>query len=229
MGKFIVVVDYGLGNLRSVAKALELAGAKVKVTNKLSEIDSSCAVVLPGVGAFKRAMENLNELDLTGALLQTIKTGKPFLGVCLGLQLLFTESEEHGLYRGLDVIRGKVKKIAPGVKVPHMGWNNIKIVGAGPCLCPKGAPARDKKSVGTDPDVRSQSLFTGIPDESYFYFVHSYYVEPRDKSVIEAVTEYGQEFVSAVHKDNVWGVQFHPEKSAELGLRVLRNFVSVCG
>lgn len=225
MGKFIAVVDYGLGNLKSVAKALESAGAKVKVTHNLSEINSSCALVLPGVGAFKRAMENLNELDLTGAILQTIKTGKPFLGVCLGLQLLFTESEEHGRHRGLDVIKGQVKKIAPGVKIPHMGWNNIEIRST-----VHGPRSTEKKSqiVGAGPSVHPQSLFNGVPDGAYFYFVHSYYVEPQDKSVIAAVTEYGQEFVSAVHQDNIWGVQFHPEKSADLGLKVLKNFVSLC-
>lgn len=204
MGKFIAVVDYGSGNLRSVAKALEAAGARVKVTRKLSGIDASCAVVLPGVGAFKRAMENLDELDLTGALLRAIKAGKPFLGVCLGLQLLFSESEEHGRHRGLDVLKGRVKRLAPGVKIPHMGWNGVKIQGH-----PRPA------------------IFREIPDEAYFYFVHSYYVEPQDKSVVAAVTEYGQEFVSAVHQDNVWGAQFHPEKSADLGLKVLKNFVSL--
>lgn len=202
MDKFIAVIDYGLGNLRSVSKALEAVGARVKVTNNPEDIAHACAIVLPGVGAFKRAMDNLTRLEILPSMLRAIKQGKPFLGICLGLQILFTESEEHGTYKGLDVIKGKVEKFGPGVKIPHMGWNTVKF---------KAQGAKHK-------------IFDDIPDGSYFYFVHSYYVEPEDNNVIVSTTEYGDEFTSAVNKDNIWGVQFHPEKSEKLGLKVLENF-----
>ena len=202
MDRFIAVVDYGLGNLRSVSKALEAIGARVKVTNEPEDIARACAIVLPGVGAFKRAMDNLIRLEILPSLLRAIKKGKPFLGICLGLQILFTESEEHGTYKGLDVIKGKVKKFNPGMKIPHMGWNKIKI--------------KNQKS--------KIKIFEGIPNGSYFYFVHTYYVEPEDKDVIVSTAEYGDEFTSTVNKDNIWGVQFHPEKSAVLGLKFLENF-----
>ncbi len=202
MGKFVAVIDYGLGNLRSVSKALEAVGAEARVTNVAGDITQASAIVLPGVGAFKRGMDNLTKLDILPSITRSVKKGKPFLGICLGLQLLFTESEEHGSHKGLNVIKGKVKKFASNMKIPHMGWNQIKL------------------------KVKNEKLkiFDGIPDNSYFYFVHSYYVEPEDKGMVVATTEYGQDFVSAVNKDNVWGVQFHPEKSAKLGLKVLENF-----
>ena len=202
MDTFIAVVDYSLGNLRSVSKALEVIGARAKVTNDPEDIARAYAIVLPGVGAFKRAMDNLRKLEILPSILRAIKQGKPFLGICLGLQILFSESEEHGTCKGLDVIKGKVKKFSPGMKIPHMGWNSIKF-----------------KTQGA-----KRKIFDGIPDRSYFYFVHSYYVEPEDKGVIVSTTEYGNGFTSAVNKDNVWGVQFHPEKSAELGLKFLENF-----
>ncbi len=206
----IVVIDYGMGNLKSVSKALESVGAKVKVSNTPKDIVSAEAIVLPGVGAFCRGMENLEQLGLLPAILQSIKDNKPFLGICLGLQLLFTESEEHGISNGLNIIKGKVKKFdysAPTlrrgeIKIPHMGWNQIKVKG--------------KKDILRD-----------IPDNSYFYFDHSYYVEPEDKNTIIATTQYGEEFVSAVNQGNVWGVQFHPEKSSDLGLKILKNFVEL--
>ncbi len=201
----IVVVDYGLGNLRSVSKALEAVGAKVEISDNAGKIAEADALVLPGVGAFHRGMENLKTSGILPAILRSVKKGKPFLGICLGLQLLFTESEEHGLNRGLDIINGKVKKFASRVKIPHMGWNNVKL---------KAQSSKLK-------------VFKGIPDGSYFYFVHSYYVEPENKDVIAATTDYGREFVSAVNKENVWGVQFHPEKSGELGLKILENFVGL--
>jgi len=204
MGKFIAVIDYGLGNLRSVSKALECAGAKVKVTNKPDDITSASAIVLPGVGAFKVAMDNLKKLGLVDPLIKTIKEGKPFLGICLGLQVLFSESAEHGTSQGLGLIKGEVKKFSSDVKIPHMGWNAVKL-------------SKDNPGI---------SIFKGISDESYFYFVHSYYVEPEDKSLILTTSEYGQSFTSAISKDNIWGMQFHPEKSEKLGLQILRNFVS---
>jgi len=202
MGKFVAVIDYGLGNLRSVSKALEAVGAKVKVTNRTEDITCASAILLPGVGAFKRAMDNLVRLNILPSINRMIKEGKPFLGICLGLQVLFTESEEHGRRKGLDVIKGRVKRFSADVKIPHMGWNQIKI---------KNQKSRIK-------------IFKDIPDENYFYFVHSYYVEPQEEAVVVATTEYGQEFVSAVNKENVWGVQFHPEKSERLGLKILENF-----
>lgn len=202
MGKFIAVIDYGLGNLRSVAKALEAVGAKTKVTNRAEDLTGACAIVLPGVGAFKRAMDNLEQLGIISAILQAIKEGKPFLGICLGLQVLFTESEEHGRHKGLGLIKGKVKRFTPGVKIPHMGWNSVQFT----------------------VDSSQLTVLKDIPNKSYFYFVHSYYVEPEDKGVVVATTDYGQEFTCAVNKDNIWGVQFHPEKSEKLGLKVLENF-----
>jgi glutamine amidotransferase len=202
MGKFVAVIDYGLGNLRSVSKALEAVGAGVKVTSSAGAIADSSAIVLPGVGTFKRAMDNLARLRILPSMLKAIKQGRPFLGICLGLQILFTESEEHGYCKGLDIISGKVKKFGSGMKIPHMGWNSIKF---------KAQGAKSK-------------IFNDIPDGSYFYFVHSYYVTPQDKGMIVATTEYGDEFTSAVNKDNIWGVQFHPEKSEKPGLKILENF-----
>jgi len=199
----IAVIDYGMGNLRSVAKALEVVGAEVKVTDRLENITSAEAIVLPGVGAFYRGMENLKRLGILPAILDVIKKNKPFLGICLGLQLLFTESEEYGIHSGLDIIKGKVRRFNPNVKIPHMGWNQIKF------------------------KVKSQ-IFKGIPDNSYFYFVHSYYVEPEDRDVIVAETFYREQFPSIIVKDNIWAVQFHPEKSSDLGLKILENFLSQC-
>lgn len=207
MGKLIAVVDYGLGNLKSVSKALEAVGAKVAVTGKPEDIEGADAIVLPGVGAFQRAMDNLTGLGILRFIVKSIKDGKPFLGICLGLQVLFTESEEHGTRKGLDVIKGRVKRFASCVKIPHMGWNSIRF------------KAQESKL----------KIFKDIPDGSYFYFVHSYYVEPEDKNTIATTTEYGQEFVSAVNYDNVWGVQFHPEKSADSGLKILENFIKIKG
>jgi len=208
----IAVIDYGMGNLRSVSKALEAVGAAVNVTSRPEEIETAGAIVLPGVGAFSRAMKNLEKLGVLPAILKGIQEGKPYLGICLGLQLLFTESEEHGKHKGFDVIKGKVKKFERGLKIPHMGWNEVRVKSTVPAL-PAGRHG-----------PRSTDIFKGIPNNSYFYFVHTYCGEPEDKSVIAATTEYGREFASAVNKDNVWGVQFHPEKSSNLGLKILENF-----
>ena len=201
----IVVIDYGMGNLRSVSKALESVGAQTKVTNSPADIKSAEAIVLPGVGAFCRGMENLTKEKLLPAISEAIENNKPFLGICLGLQLLFTESEEHGISKGLNIIKGNVRKFDSSVKIPHMGWNQLKY-----------QKAKDR-----------EQLFKDIPDNSYFYFDHSYYVEPEDKNIIIATTDYGKDFVSAVNKDNIWGVQFHPEKSSDLGLKILKNFVEL--
>jgi glutamine amidotransferase len=201
----IAVVDYGLGNLRSVSKALEAIGAGVEVTNNPEKVARAKAIVLPGVGAFSRGMENLKKQGTLPSILRSIEAGKPFLGICLGLQLLFTESQEHGICNGLDVIKGRVSKFTNVAKIPHMGWNQVRM-------------NKPKANYGK-PD-----LFSGIPNGSYFYFVHSYYVEPDDKSVVIGKTEYGLEFPSVVNRDNVWGVQFHPEKSSAVGLKFLENF-----
>lgn len=200
----IAVIDYRTGNLKSVHKALEAVGAKVEVTDDPRLIDKAEALILPGVGAFYPGMENLKRLNLLPSILEAIKEGKPFLGICLGLQLLFTESEEHGTCRGLNIIKGRVKRFQGEMKIPHMGWNQIKY---------KMQNAKCK-------------IFDGIFDGSYFYFVHSYYVVPYSKDVIAATTEYGMEFVSAIAKDNIFALQFHPEKSGELGLKILKNFLS---
>lgn len=197
----IAVVDYGLGNLRSVSKALELVGAEVLVTNKAQELLKAKGVVLPGVGAFLRGMENLKKVDLIPTIQKVIENKRPFLGICLGLQLLFSQSEEHGKTEGLDVIKGVVKKFQGNVKIPHMGWNQIRF--------------------------KDCDLFKGIGDNSYFYFVHSYFVEPKDKSFILGTTEYAGKFTSAVGRDNLYAVQFHPEKSGNIGLQVLKNFVNI--
>ncbi|PIU40909.1 MAG: imidazole glycerol phosphate synthase subunit HisH [Candidatus Omnitrophica bacterium CG07_land_8_20_14_0_80_42_15] len=205
----IAIIDYGMGNLKSVSKAFQMVGAQAKVTDNPNDLSDAKAVVLPGVGAFARAMANLTELDILPAITRIIKDGKPFLGICLGLQLLFTESEEHGTHRGLDILKGKVKRFDLQLKTPHMGWNEVKI----------------KSPQST---VHSPQLFEDIADNSYFYFVHTYYVDPDDKGIIIGTTKYGKDFASAVNKDNIWGVQFHPEKSSELGLKFLENFCKLC-
>ncbi len=203
----IVVIDYGLGNLRSVTKGLEAVGATVELTTDPDTILSAKGAVLPGVGAFSAGMENLRSRQLLPALQQRIAQGKPLLGICLGLQLLFTLSEEHGLHEGLDAIKGRVVRFGEGLKIPHMGWNTV-------------TPVRQPPA---------SYLFEGIPDSSFFYFVHSFYVVPEDKSLVAATTNYGIEFASAVAKDGLFAVQFHPEKSSDLGLKVLENYVRYVG
>lgn len=200
MEKFVAVIDYGLGNLRSVSKAIEAIGKCAKVTNNPQDLENASALVLPGVGAFQQAMQNLSVIDIIPTLKKEIKKGKPFLGICLGLQILFTESDEHGKSDGLDIIEGKVKKFSPNVKIPHMGWNTVS------------------QSV-------ENKLFNGITENNYFYFVHSYFVLPEDQKCVIATTDYGQKFASAINRGNIWGVQFHPEKSHDLGLKVLENFI----
>lgn len=201
----IVVVNYGLGNLRSVSKALEIKGADIEVTNDSPKLKAAQAIVLPGVGAFSRGMKNLKNLKILDVIVKEISKGKPFLGICLGLQLLFTQSEEHTLSQGMDIIKGKVVKFRTKVKIPHMGWNQVETTNRG----------------------GQSKIFDGIPDKSYFYFVHSYYVVPEDSYTIAATTFYGETFTSAIIKDNIFGVQFHPEKSGETGLKVLENFLKL--
>ena len=192
----IAVIDYGLGNLRSVSKAVEKLGVEVEVTDSPERIEKADGIILPGVGAFHIGMQNLERLNLLPVLHKAISKGTPFLGICLGFQILFTQSEEHGICRGMDIIKGKVKRFTHELKIPHMGWNQVR-------------QTIDHRQQTTD-------LFNGIIDNSYFYFVHSYYAEPEDQNVIIAKTEYGREFASVVNKGNVWGVQFHPEKSSDI-------------
>lgn len=196
----IAIVDYGMGNLRSVEKGFLKVGVDARVVSDRRAVEDARAVVLPGVGAFRDCIRNLADADLTGAIIKAIEKGKPYLGICLGLQVLFSESEEFGICKGLDVFRGRVVRFPEsGLKVPHMGWNTVKI--------------------GRRPPV-----FEGIPEDSYFYFVHSFYVAPEDKAIIAGTTEYGSEFTSMVWKDNILATQFHPEKSQELGLKILKGF-----
>jgi len=195
----IAIVDYGMGNLRSVEKGFKKVGVDAKVTSSPKDVENASAVVLPGVGAFRDCIRNLTDLSLTEAIANSIKKGKPYLGICLGLQVLFSESEEFGRCKGLDIFRGKVVRFQISEKVPHMGWNNVKI-------------------------VRRPPILSVVPDDSFFYFVHSYYVVPDDGDVIAATTDYGVNFTSMIWKDNVFATQFHPEKSQNLGLKVLAGF-----
>lgn len=206
----IAVIDYKMGNLRSVAKAFEIVGAKVKVTNKPANLRKAKALILPGVGAFSAGMSHLRKMNLIPEIYEAVKEQKPFLGICLGLQLLFAGSEEHGRHLGLNVIPGRVVRFKSDLKIPHMGWNTITKV----------------KSVKLK--VQSE-LLKSVPENSYFYFVHSYYVKPKEKDIMLATTEYGQEFASIVARDNIYGIQFHPEKSSDLGLKILENFCRIVG
>lgn len=199
----IAVIDYGLGNIKSVFNAFKLfAGEEVKTVNSAYHLKDARALILPGVGAFARGMENLDKLGILGVILREIEKGKPFLGICLGMQLLFTRSEEHSVTEGMGILPGEVIKFPGGVKIPHMGWNRIVLTGQG----------------------RSSGLWAQIPEPSYFYFVHSYYVKPEE-NVSGAMTCYGMEFTSAVVRENITGVQFHPERSGDMGLKFIDNFV----
>jgi imidazole glycerol-phosphate synthase subunit HisH len=197
----IAIIDYGMGNLRSVSKAFEAVGHQAVVTRDAKVIGNASHVVLPGVGAFGDCMANIDQYGLVEPVRAAVQSGKPFLGICLGLQVLFSESEEFGLHRGLDLIPGTVKRfhIDPPLKVPHMGWNDVRY-------------------------ERTCPLFDGIVDGAHWYFVHSYYVKPADRSVVAATTTYGDSFVSAIWRDNVVACQFHPEKSQAVVLRLIKNF-----
>jgi imidazole glycerol-phosphate synthase subunit HisH len=197
----IAIVDYGMGNLRSVQKGFERAGWAAVVTRDAGQIDSARGVVLPGVGAFSACMENLRRFGLVEPIRETVERQKPFLGICLGLQLLFSESEEFGSQEGLNLFRGKVVGFRPAenLKVPHMGWNQI-----------------EKKL--------NSPFLEGLSSGDYVYFVHSFYVVPEDSSLIATTTAYGGAFVSSITTDRLFACQFHPEKSQELGLRILCNF-----
>ena len=200
----IAIIDYGVGNLFSAEKAFAALGADVRVTSDESTIRQADKIVLPGVGAFGDCMKNLEESGLIPVLKESVAAGKPLLGICVGLQVLFDGSEESPGAKGLGLIHGMVKKIqAPGLKVPHMGWNSIKV-----------REPREK----TD-------LFRGLSDKPYVYFVHSYHAVPDDPSVITATTEYGEQLTASVAKGALQATQFHPEKSGDVGLAILRNFI----
>ena len=204
----IAVIDYGMGNLRSVEKAFQAIGAQVIVTHDRNLILNADSIVLPGVGSFKDCMANLQKLKLIDPIRESINNGRPFLGICLGLQILFDESEEYGPVAGLGILAGKVvrfpnkiseTKNGPLIKVPHMGWNKILV-------------------------KKTDSLFETVETTPYFYFVHSYYVVPEDPSIVATVTHYGIEFVSGIQYKNIYAFQFHPEKSQTLGLSLLKRF-----
>src|SRR5262245_23554888 len=203
----IAIVDCGIGNLRSVHKAFGRVGHAAHITQNPGDIARAHAVVLPGQGAFRDCMAELQEHDLLEPVLEFIRSGRPYLGICLGLQLLFTESEEFGYHKGMNLVQGCVRRFPRGLtdahgevlKVPHMGWNQAHI-------------------------ARPAPIFEGIPAHAYFYFAHSFYVEPLSDAVVATTTDYGTRFVSGIWYDNVFGVQFHPEKSQGHGLRVLKNF-----
>jgi len=197
----IAIIDYGMGNLRSVQKGLERVGFDAVVTRDVSEIHAARGVVLPGVGAFSACMGNLAEFGLIEPIRGIIRAHKPFLGICLGFQLLFSESEEFGKQKGLDVFSGKVVGFhaREELKVPHMGWNRL-----------------DKQ--------KDSPFLDGIANGDYVYFVHSFYVVPEDRGIVATTTDYGKPFVSSIATESLFACQFHPEKSQELGLRILANF-----
>ena len=204
----LVVVDYGMGNLRSVSKALERVGGKPAVSSNPADVQRARQLVVPGVGAGPQAMQEVCSRGLAEPIRQHIQAGKPYLGICLGLQLLFDRTDEAGGSEGLKILRGTVRRFpaAPGLKVPQIGWNRI---------------ARVERA-------RRCPLFHDVPDGSFVYFVHSYFAEPQEDDVTATTTEYGRPFASAVWRDQLFATQFHPEKSQRVGLQLLANFVTRC-
>jgi len=196
----IVVIDYGAGNMRSIEKALAYVGAQVQVTDDPIVVDAAQAIVLPGVGSGGTAMARMKERRLDVAIRLATQQGKPFLGICLGMQLL-ADYHAEGEVDGLGLFRGAVRRIPEGPKIPHMGWNQVK------------------------PQHTTLDIFDNIPQDAYFYFAHSYYVEPHDSQGVAAITDYGSPFCSVIVTERVWGTQFHPEKSGSAGLQLLSNFL----
>ncbi len=196
----IAIVDYGAGNMHSIARALEYVGARVRVTDEPALIAEAEAVVLPGVGQARSAMTQMNAKGLDEAIRQATEQGKPFLGICLGMQLL-ADHHAEGEVDGLKLFRGSVRRIPEGLKIPEIGWNQVQ------------------------PRVEGLPIFENIPPDSYFYFLHSYYVEPQDQTGVAATTDYGSPYCSVIATERVWGTQFHPEKSGTVGLQLLTNFV----
>lgn len=198
-----VIIDYGMGNLRSVEKAIQAVGGRPVISGDPDVVRKGERLILPGVGAFGDAMANLRRAGLDAAIREAVNAGKPLLGLCLGLQLLFTEGEEFGRHEGLDLIPGRAVKFSePGLRVPHIGWNQIE-------------------------DLRPNPLLEGIEEGSYFYFVHSYYVDPARAEDALCWTDYGKRFCSIAGNGLVWGAQFHPEKSQDNGKRLLANFLKI--
>lgn len=200
----IAIIDYDAGNIKSVEKALLLLGEEVKITDDAQEILSADKVVLPGVGAFGDAMGNLERRGLVPVIRETVEKGTPFLGICLGLQLLFGRSDEAPGVAGLGILPGEILRIPSkeGLKIPHMGWNSLHLEHGG-------------------------RLFDQVSEQSYVYFVHSYYLKAGEEEIVKASTEYGVHIHASVEKGNVFACQFHPEKSSEVGLRILKNFVEL--
>lgn len=194
----IAIIDYGMGNLRSVQKAFEFVGFEAVVTDDINVMEKADKLVLPGVGAFADAIATINKKGYDEVIYKAVDAGKPFLGICLGMQMVFDKSYEYGEHKGLGLIKGEVKLLPDNVKKPHIGWNSLNI------------------------KMRSP-LYEGLPDNPYVYFVHSYYLE-TDAPVISATTDYGKEIQVAVQKDNIYALQFHPEKSGDTGLQILKNF-----
>jgi glutamine amidotransferase len=198
----IAVIDYGAGNLGSVVNALNKLGHRPTVTDAVSDVLKADVVFLPGVGAAADTMKNLAASGMYDAVRKLVELRKPLFAICVGLQVLLTRTEEGGDHKCLDIIPGKVSKLPAGLKIPHMGWNQVK-------------------------QANSHPIFDGIPDNTNFYFVHSYYAHPLDRSVVAGVTEYGIEFCSMIIKDNLFATQFHPEKSGEAGLKMYSNFLKI--
>ena len=198
----IALIDYGMGNLGSVSNALSFIGAAHRITSDPAQVAGADRVILPGVGAFGDCMANLRDYGLVDVIKQVIAEDRPFLGICLGLQMLFSESEEMGRHEGLDIIPGKVVRFTHDLKIPQIGWNQVKICQR----CPQ---------------------LEGVRNHSYFYFVHSYYVVPEDVTVVAATTDYGYQFCSVIRRGNLFATQFHPEKSHDAGLAILRNFAGM--
>jgi glutamine amidotransferase len=200
--KYIAIIDYNAGNIKSVANAFQRIGALIKVTNSPKVIRNAIAIVLPGVGAFGNSMNNLELFKLTNLIRREIKI-KPFLGICLGLQLLFEYSTEKEHYEGLGIFKGYVDKIPEGVKIPHIGWNQVNIL------------------------KKESKIFKDIKDKENFYFVHSFYAVCENSSIISSITDYGVELTASIEKDNIFALQFHPEKSSLKGLKILENFLEI--